>query len=267
MEGYPDPRWGVAFTESAPMAYNAPGGTLDSAGSSISPMEGVQGGSFQSPGSSGKRKWDDGDRVRLVEALPSRSPVPLSSLQLSASAFPGSEPSVKRLKAMDGRIGTVSKNPEPLHGLTLPIWRRIFGNVPPMSLGKLLRVSRSFYDILDPTGNHGAYQPDQESQEAAVTGSQQVWNASRRKFTPGLPRNLPGKSDLEMWRLIRGHQCQICHERKPLCTGPAPNPWLAGPGKDGVRVIWLYGVRCCGPCLRSASEQVCLNFSRNTAWP
>ena len=163
-------------------------------------------------------------------------------------------PSPKRRKSQTMEVRHGMKEDPSLHGLTMSIWQKLLGFVPPVFLGRLLRVSQSFRAMLDltqPVGLIGSALARPPSKSDAI------WAASRRRFAAGLPKNLPGKRDLEMWRLIRGNDCQLCHKKKPLCTGVSPvNPWQAGPGNHNVRVIWAFGVRCCGPCLTSSCEQV-----------
>ena len=143
-----------------------------------------------------------------------------------------------------------------LYGLNLILWKRIFCFVPPVFLGRLLRVSRSFHMLLttnskssDATSNgHGLVNgPSSES----------IWTSSRKIFAPGLPKPLKGQRDLEMWKLLRGNHCQSCGQEKTLMTGSSDrDPWQNGPGNDGVRVIWPFRIRTCGPCLDSQCEQV-----------
>lgn len=222
----------------------------------------VQSEGVQSPGShGGKRKRDDvgNDLSCPADILTARSPRSSYLVKPSHSAYPEIEPSLKRIKPLNQRPEASSKKPVPLYGLTKSLWQRILGLVPPVFLGRILRVSRPFYEILDPVGSQRIERTIGEPVDSLhldLAGSQEIWSTSRRIFAPVLPKNLPGKTDIEMWRLIRGNHCQLCHGKKLLCTGSGSNLWQSGPGKDGVRVIWLYGVRCCGPCLRASVEQV-----------
>ena len=139
--------------------------------------------------------------------------------------------------------------------LNTEIWQHVFSFVPPVFLGRLLRVNRAFKKMLTPT--------DTKEILPAAAGAlpycsaESIWAASRKKFCPGLPKSVPGLNDLQMWRLLRGNNCQICDAQKPLSTTHAsPDPWRSGPGTDGVRIFWAFGIRSCGPCMRKTSEKV-----------
>ena len=216
-------------------------------------------GTIQSPNLQGsKRKWTEASDSRKDHTVAQAAPSPLQ-LQGGNSKVGPSEagPSPKRIKVPDMQSSASSQSLEPLHGLPLPIWRKILGLVPPVFLGRLIRVSKGFRSLLDPLGSRLAGSLPEPDRGLTISANDDVWIASRRRFAPGLPRNLPGKRDLEMWRLIRGNECQSCSKRRPLSTtSSSSDPWKAGPGANSIRVIWLLGIRCCGPCLRSSSEQV-----------
>ena len=147
----------------------------------------------------------------------------------------------------------------PLGPSELPaeIWQHIFNFVPPVSLGRLLRVNCAFNRYLSPrkAGEH----PFQGPVQGVVrpVDPEVIWAASRKRFCPGLPKPMRDTPELVMWRLLRGNNCQICREAKvPRAKNTQTNPWEAGPGDDGVRVIWPFGIRCCGKCLQEQSEKV-----------
>ena len=179
---------------------------------------------------------------------------------LSESSLNRQEPEQKRLRldlSTNKGIPTasfieVSETVPRRHGLPISIWQKIFCLVPPVFLGRLLRVNRQFNTILTSTVSSAISQDDQGQQTA-----EEIWTASRKKFAPGLPRTLPGLTELDMWRLLRGGTCQLCGEKKVLLTaGSVSDPWRPASVENGVRVIWPFGVRSCGNCLKSHSEQV-----------
>jgi hypothetical protein len=142
--------------------------------------------------------------------------------------------------------------------LPVEVWQSIFCYVPPVFLGRLLRVNRTFHSLLTP-GNGSANQIQRypSGGTAILQTPESIWAASRKRFCPGLPRPLHGLSDLDMWRLLRGNNCQICGSKKVLlASGNASDPWHAGPGDTGVCVIWPFGIRSCGVCLRTHSAKV-----------
>lgn len=140
--------------------------------------------------------------------------------------------------------------------LPAELWQHVFCFVPPVFLGRLLRVNRAFNAYLTPGKTNEEVQPSHPSIVKPIS-AEAVWAASRKRFCPGLPKPLRGLQELEIWRLLRGRNCQICGESKVLSSAVnSESPWESGPGEKGVRVIWPFGIRCCGPCLQSCSEKV-----------
>ena len=171
----------------------------------------------------------------------------------------------KRARIIDDkpRLGSSVREILPANGssgsFTLPreLWHRIFCFVPPVFLGRLLRVNRAFNSFLDP-GKVGNSSVDKTAYGTSKPlDSEKIWTASRRRFAPGLPKPLRQLSELDMWRLLRGHDCQLCGESKNQSFESIhESPWEHGPGNNFVRIIWPFGVRCCGECLRKFSEKV-----------
>ena len=148
---------------------------------------------------------------------------------------------------------------ERVHGLTTPVWQQVLCFVPPVFLGRLLRVSRNFRLLLEPQSQEEHRFHDLYTGHRGFLSPESIWQASRKKFAPGLPKPLIDQQELQMWRLIRGNRCQDCGLVKDLvCSSSSADLWHCGPGQDGMRVIWIFGLRVCGPCLLSNCEQVCL---------
>lgn len=142
-------------------------------------------------------------------------------------------------------------------GLPAEIWQHIFHFVPPVSLGRLLRVNRAFNRHLTPRKSDEKPNTDPVHGVVHPVHSEVIWAASRKRFCPGLPKPMRDIPELVMWRMLRGNNCQICKETKvPTVKDGPTNQWEAGPGDDGVRVIWPFGIRCCGKCLQEQSEKV-----------
>lgn len=136
------------------------------------------------------------------------------------------------------------------------LWQHIFCFVPPVFLGRLLRVDHAFNKFLAPG------QMDEESGPPVNSivrplHAEAIWVASRRRFCPGLPRPMRGMLELDMWRLLRGRDCQVCRNVKAAISAHNPDiPWESGPGESGVRVVWPFGIRCCGQCLQDVTKKV-----------
>ncbi len=170
-------------------------------------------------------------------------------------------PDMKRSRTVEDQAIEPSKDidgPPNAHSLPPALWQHVFCYVPPVYLGRLLHVSRKFNQYLtlsnvkaDPAQSHnGILRP---------LSAEAIWTASRRLFCPGLPKPLKGKTELHMWRLLRGRNCQVCGVvRKASSTSDPGNLWESGPGPDHVRVVWPFALRCCGDCLQKVSKKVCV---------
>ena len=165
----------------------------------------------------------------------------------------------KRTKIVASQVeqdGLVTNQALPCN-LPAELWQNVFRFVPPVFLGRLLRVNRLFNSFLTPGRTNPKALEHNPPTTAKPLEPETIWAASRKRFAPGLPKPIRGLTELDMWRLLRGQNCQICGETKsPVAGSSAENPWESGPGAGLVRVIWPFGVRTCGPCLDKCSEKV-----------
>lgn len=181
---------------------------------------------------------------------------------LEAAFQHSAEPEKKRLKGERGPVDlaqyTTPVTTGKLHNLTVPIWQRILTFVPPASLARLLRVSRSFNVLLDAPVKGKVSRRSIDGHIVESTDCNKIWTSSHQVFARGLPAALEDQKDLDLWRLVKGAHCQKCGQRKPLSTdsGDTP-PFQAGPGRNHTRVIWPFQARLCGDCLRSQIRTVC----------
>ncbi|KXT03941.1 hypothetical protein AC578_9271 [Pseudocercospora eumusae] len=125
------------------------------------------------------------------------------------------------------------------------VWQRIFMHCSPASLGRLLRVSKELNNIL--TAIKAAPPSSLDKSAARLVDSETIWTSARKTFFPQLPRPLARYSELEMLQLLGGKTCQSCG-RDPV-PPPATSVFTCGPGHTGVRVLYPFGVRSCGPCI------------------
>ena len=145
------------------------------------------------------------------------------------------------------------------------IWQHIFSFVPPVFLGRLLNVNRTFLSCLTKATGEQALQTYQKRNAIEPVDANAVWASSRKRFAPGLPKPLLGLKELDMWRLLRGRQCQLCGESKNQnFATSSESPLESGPGDKGIRVIWPFGIRACGACLQQCSEKVITRIIRAT---
>jgi hypothetical protein len=143
------------------------------------------------------------------------------------------------------------------YGLTIPLWQKIFCFVPPVFLGRLIRVCHTFSAILSPASSDDFEFQARIQIQTGFLPSETIWQASRKWFAPGIPKPLIDQQELSMWRLLRGNRCQMCGAVKKLSTTYSiQDPWRAGPDADEVRIIWIFGIRICGPCLVDNCQQV-----------
>ncbi|KAL8995786.1 MAG: hypothetical protein Q9169_004544 [Polycauliona sp. 2 TL-2023] len=101
---------------------------------------------------------------------------------------------------------------------TLPaeLWHHVFRFVPPVFLGRLLRVNRAFHSYL--TSEVPGPTDASFSRGVRPLNAESIWAASRKLYARTLPKPLRGLKELDMWRLLLGKSCQICGQTKD----PAP---------------------------------------------
>ncbi|KAL9022618.1 MAG: hypothetical protein Q9185_000196 [Variospora sp. 1 TL-2023] len=192
---------------------------------------------------------------------PNRKPDPKSLLETPSRS--------KRAKT-DCHSLVVSKAVETLSGadvLPAELWHYTFRFVPPVFLGRLLRVNRAFYSYLTSSSTKPELVDSVPLQPVRPLDAETIWAASRKRFAAGLPKPLKGLKELDMWRLLRGHVCQICGISKSTTARPGTeNPWEAGPG-DHNEVDLLLSSRCPSfllPAIPFAFVSSSLNYIPNT---
>lgn len=219
-----------------------------------------------------KRKREEDPEMLYITRPRSRSPALISStrdtttdghaqlgalLRMSPEACSGP----KRTRTgghTPAKVGSVDAK---ALSATLPpeLWHHVFRYVPPVFLGRLLRVDHAFHSYLTPghTGDKPAVGSALGRGTVQPLDAETIWAASRKRFAPGLPKPLRGLKELDMWRLLRGRICQLCGQTKDSGQlSSMGKSWESGPGEHSVRVIWTLGLRSCGPCLERCSEKV-----------
>ncbi|KAH0566219.1 hypothetical protein GP486_000394 [Trichoglossum hirsutum] len=165
-----------------------------------------------------------------------------------ATTYAGMEP----FRDSAGRLPQDKSNIPP------EIWHHVFAFIPPRTLTSLLRVNRAFNKLLTPSTKNAKRPSTTNSRNAAlqVLDADLIWSASRKLFHPDLPRPPLSMSELDMWRLLCGRACQFCGKLgTPLASDTPDSQFEPGPGEDGVKIIWQFGVRSCGACLQEHSEK------------
>lgn len=145
--------------------------------------------------------------------------------------------------------------------LPAEIWHHIFTFCPPKALGRLLQVNKSFNTYLDPSSTASSPLHASLSRSIApIRLPEAIWQTSRRLFHPGMPSPLQGSSEVAMWKLACNSKCQFCDRKNTLFLVPVLDPWKSGPGENGIRPMWQFGVRACGSCLNERCIKVGLIF-------
>jgi hypothetical protein len=141
---------------------------------------------------------------------------------------------------------------QPCAGLPPAVWQHIFLSCPLAALGRLLQVNRSFHSYLSDVRNVSPSKPD--SGFLRLLKSESIWASARNAHPTKPPKPLPGFSELQMWQLVWSKKCQFC-DRRSLFT-PGEKIWQKGPSVTGVRTIWPFAIRACGPCLLDRAQTV-----------
>ncbi|KAF2009876.1 hypothetical protein BU24DRAFT_66396 [Aaosphaeria arxii CBS 175.79] len=134
---------------------------------------------------------------------------------------------------------------KPCAGLTPEIWQHIFLFCSLEALGQLLQVNRSFHSYLAEARHASTAKP--AFGFLRLLKSDSIWASARNLHATKPPKPFPGFSEMQMWQLISNQRCQFCNRESTFT--PGEKIWQKGPGMKGVRIIWPFGVRSCGPCL------------------
>ena len=214
---------------------------------------------------------DDEDTSSEMDvSAPSRSPTPEASASTAPSigikrkpsdAFDGPEEAVtiptsglsaKKVKTSVTPAQANSGDTQRTATLPVEIWQQIFLYLPPAMLCRCLRVGKSFNSYL--TTTKALLAPKKGPTKVRLLDSEAIWAHARKTFFPNLPRPLSRCSELQMLQLVGGRKCQFCM-RTPE-PSPATTPFNCGPGHDGLRVIWPFGIRACGRCIENNTLKV-----------
>jgi hypothetical protein len=131
------------------------------------------------------------------------------------------------------------------------ILQHVFTFADPITLGRLICVNRTFRSLLDPACRLPPKSASSKIKHLSIRKQDFIWTSSRRTFLQGFPKPMDAMTELEMWRLVRGHSCQYCGKKATQrLSYSTSDPWNAGPGLDNVRSIWPFRVRSCGRCLQ-----------------
>ena len=132
------------------------------------------------------------------------------------------------------------------------LWQHVFSFCSLPDLGRLIQVNRSFHCYL--TDVRSASTSKSGAGRLHLLKSESLWASARNAMCTKPPKPLPGFSELQMWQLAWSRTCQFCN--KLDSHTPGDRIWQKGPGHAGVRVIWPFAIRACGPCLLEQCQTV-----------
>ena len=196
------------------------------------------------------------ERSTLPGVVDSRECADVAPSSRQTGNFMGNPSRIKPPRANGHGLGTGADYSSKSSALPAVLWQHIFCYLPPVFLGRMLSVNRAFNTYLTPNKSeeNPIRLPDSTIQPLKA---ETIWAVSRRRFCSGLPRPIRGLNELEMWKLLRGNGCQICEQVKvDIPVANPQDPWESGPGHTTVRVIWPFGLRCCGQCLQENTQKV-----------
>lgn len=137
-------------------------------------------------------------------------------------------------------------------GLPPAVWQHIFSFCSLADLGRLIQVNRSFHSYLTDVSNVSLSEPEHGCLH--LLKSEALWASARNAYNSNAPKPLSGLTELQMWQLVWSKRCQFCN--KLDASTPGEKIWQQGPGEAGVRTIWPFGIRACGPCLMQHCQTV-----------
>jgi hypothetical protein len=151
-----------------------------------------------------------------------------------------------------------ASSPSRCAGLPPELWQHIFSFCSLADLGRLIQVNRSFRSYL--TDVPSASTSKSGAGRLHLLKSESLWASARNALCTKPPKPLPGFTELQMWQLAWSKRCQFCN--KLDSHSPGERIWQKGPGQAGVRVIWPFAIRACGPCLLQQCQTVSIRKLR-----
>lgn len=161
-------------------------------------------------------------------------------------------PRLSRSQSMDAQGGAFK-----VLDLPVELWQQIFLHLSPIDLARCVRVCRTLKTYLTESKASPATNKAEakDFSKVRVFDSEAIWAHSRKTLHPNMPRPLSRLTELQMLQLIGNKMCQFCG-RAPSQLHPT-SPFNCGPGAEGVRVFWPFGIRSCGKCIEDNTLKVC----------
>jgi hypothetical protein len=137
-------------------------------------------------------------------------------------------------------------------GLPPAVWQHIFSFCSLADLGRLIQVNRSFHSYLTDVSAVSLSRTENSCLHLLL--SEALWASARNAYNSNAPKPLAGLTELHMWQLVWAKRCQFCS--KLATAAPGEKLWQQGPGEAGVRTVWPFAIRACGPCLMQQCQTV-----------
>ena len=148
-----------------------------------------------------------------------------------------------------------------VHKLPLQLWQAIFKFCPLPTLFRISRVNHDFRRCLLETQEHHNDGNTSAIDYHPVYGflptikPNEIWSSSWQLHLPPLPDPIPGLNERQMLTILINEFCQFCGKNSSVQQGDMDD-WNQGPGDSGARIIWPFGIRSCGLCLRDRVQNV-----------
>ncbi|KAH9826703.1 F-box domain containing protein [Teratosphaeria destructans] len=191
-------------------------------------------GQPEQPGEAVDSAVHAGAKRKLSDAID-----PLDALEQSL------EDNSKKPRWLESPNSAPDARPSPAERCPVQLWQQVFLRLSPAVLSRCLCVSKTFNRYLTTTKADPTISK-KDAKKIRILDSDTIWAEARKAYFPNMPRPLLQHTELQMLQLIGSKHCQFCG-RVPLPV-LASNPYNAGPGPDGLRVIWPFRIRACGPC-------------------
>jgi hypothetical protein len=156
-------------------------------------------------------------------------------------------------RKLDTRVSrSVSTQLRNCAGLPPAVWQHIFSFCSLADLGRLIQVNRPFHSYLTDVSDVSLSRTENTCLHLSM--SEALWASARNAYNSNAPKPLDGRTELHMWQLVWAKRCQFCN--KLDTPVPGEKLWQQGPGEAGVRTVWPFAIRACGPCLMQQCQTV-----------
>ncbi|KAI0204680.1 hypothetical protein F4808DRAFT_411723 [Astrocystis sublimbata] len=146
--------------------------------------------------------------------------------------------------------------------LSAEIWQYTLTFLTPKMLCRLLSVNKYFNSLLTRKPKY-AHQVGLSRVPGAppLLKPEVIWQLSRQRFWPTMPKPLINHTELQMWQLASQTKCQLYTTK----NSPRPSADTSSHAKceeNESQIIWSFSLRSCGPCLlKKATKEIDLLLS------